>query len=137
MISLTWKSNLIRKNGPISELKDGSDLALNNGLYILDLMNQSSEKSEIITFFKGLDIKEKDLRTKIDVLIQTNAVEELVKEQAVKKEKFIQKKKIEEEEEEGVEVTTIVIHKKLTQAEKKKLLKQQQNLKDNEGPQDN
>ena len=134
MIYPTWRSKLIRKNGPIAELKDGSDLALNNGLFILDLMNKSAEKSEIFNFFKGLDRKEKELRSKIDVLIKTNALDELVKEQGIKKEKFIQqKKKVEEQEEE--EAITIVINKKLTQGEKKKLLKQQK-LVDNANPQD-
>lgn len=118
MLSPISKSKLIRKNGPISELKDGSELVLNNGLFILNLMNSNPEKGEIFKFFPSLDLKENELRAKIDLLIKTNALDELTKEQEQKKEKFVQKKKVEE-------TTTIVINKKVSQAEKKKLMKQQ------------
>jgi len=123
----TWstsRSRLIRVNGPISELKDGSELVLNNGLFILNLMNNNPEKSDIFKFFSSLDIKEKELRAKIDMLIRTNAIDE-IKEQEQKKERFVPKKKVQE-------TTTVVITKKVSQAEKKKLLKQQKKNEEEE-----
>jgi hypothetical protein len=82
------------------------------------MMNTNPESGEIFKYFPSLDAKERELRTKIDLLIKTNALDELTKEQEMKKEKFVQKKKMEE-------TTTIVVTKKISQAEKKKLMKQQ------------
>jgi hypothetical protein len=130
--STVLKSKINRQNGPIRELKDGSDLTHKNGLFIFELMNNSTEKSDIFKSFPGLDMKEKDLRAKIDILIKTNALDELAKEQETKKEKFIQsKKKVEEEP------TTIVVTKFLSQGERKKLMKQQKKAGNEETAQDN
>ena len=80
-------------------------------------MAATTEKSELLRQFASLDAREKDTRAKIDMLIKTNALEELTKEQEQKKEKFAIKRRTEEE------ANTIVITKKVSQADKKKALK--------------
>ena len=53
------------------------------------MMNSNPESGEIFKYFPSLDVKERELRAKIDLLIKTNALDELTKEQEMKKEKFV------------------------------------------------
>lgn len=119
----------MEENGdPVSELKDGSGLSMNNALVLIEKFNSMEGKSDIFTKFAMLDKKENDIRGKADTMIMTGMYDIYAKEQEDKKNKFLQNIK-EPAEVKEEEAPVLVVKKKLTQGQMKKLKKQQE--KDN------
>ena len=116
-------SSLTIQDQPLFELKDGTDVSSDEGLFLMKTFSEAVERSEMFKVFYKLDEKEKELRVRADMIIDQGAMEEKTKEHEQKKQNIISQRKPEAEE----EVLVVVSKKKMTQGEKKKLLKSQKN----------
>ena len=118
-----------QNNDPVSELKDGSQLSMNNAIDLINKFNEIGNKSDIFARFAMLDKKENDIRAKADAMIMTGMYDIYAKEQEEKKNQYIESLRDnnyeQREQKQESSEPVMVVKKKLTQGQLKKLKKQQ------------